>query len=167
MAKAKWTVTIYNEVKDTRIASKSVRGLCNKVLSLLDTDYLPDSVCEIGVYFVDGETIRELNRGHRGKSKVTDVLSFPMVEHGEGTNSNSGFEVSLGDMVLCLEQAFRQHKEFGTSRNGEIVRLIIHGLLHLLGYDHENVTTFEAAKMRSLETALFELLGRTKVYLGR
>lgn len=165
MAKAKWTINIYNEVKDTRIASKSVRGLCNKVLSLLDTEYLPKTVREMGVYFVDGDTIKELNRGHRGKSKVTDVLSFPMVEHGESAIANSGFEVSLGDMVICLDQAFRQHKEFGTTKNGEIVRLIIHGLLHLLGYDHEDVTAFEAAKMRSLEASLFELLGKTKVYL--
>ncbi len=167
MSKVKWTINIYNEVGEARIASKSVRVLYNKVLALVDTDYLPKTVKEIGVYFVDGESIKVLNHGHRGKKKVTDVLSFPMVEYGEGAGANSGFEVSLGDVVICLEQAFKQHREFGTTKNGEVVRLLIHGLLHILGYDHENVTAFEAGKMRSLEASLFELLGKTRVYSGR
>lgn len=167
MSKRKWSIHIYNEVKDKRIASKSVRVVCKKLMGVIDVDYLPDSISELAVYFVDGPAIKDLNRSHRSKNKVTDVLSFPMVEYQEGAGSNTGFEVSLGDVFICVEQAFRQHKEFGTSRNGEVVRLLIHGILHLLGYDHEKVSRFEAAKMRSLESSLFELFGRTVVYQSR
>ena len=167
MSKRKWTISVYNEVKDNRIASKSVRGVCNRMLSLLDLEYLPENVSELAIYFVDGPAIKELNHGYRGKNKITDVLSFPMIQHQELSGGNSGFELSLGDVVICLEQSFRQHKEFGTTKNGEIVRLLIHGILHLLGYDHEGVSEFEAAKMRSLEASLFEIYGRTVVYKAR
>ena len=86
----------------------------------------PESSATIA--FVSDRTIRELNRKFRGLDKPTDVLSFP-AEEGDGTN--------LGDIAISVETAATQAKENGLTFNAEVSQLILHGLLHLSGYDHE------------------------------
>jgi len=87
--------------------------------------------CEISISFVDNEEIQELNREYRGVDKETDVLSFPMEEfYIEGAPS------LLGDIIISLEKALEQSKEFGHSLYREIVYLTTHSTFHLLGYDH-------------------------------
>lgn len=107
--------------------------------------------------FVNDRKMRELNLQYRGKDKTTDVLSFPQIEQFKQFNQ---FEQStfLGDIVINLHQAKRQSKEHGFTFYAEIAWLLIHGLLHLLGYDHEK-SAYEARKMRRLEE---ELLGARK-----
>jgi len=80
----------------------------------------------VTVAFVSDSRIRELNQRFRGIDKATDVLSFPAEE-----------ERQLGDIAISIETAARQAKENGLTLNGEIAQLILHGLLHLSGYDHE------------------------------
>jgi len=81
--------------------------------------------------------MRELNLQYRGKDKTTDVLSFPQIEQFKRFKQ---FErlTSLGDIVINLHQAKRQSKEHGFTFYAEIAWLLIHGLLHLLGYNHRN-----------------------------
>lgn len=82
------------------------------------------------MYLTDDKTIRELNRAYREKDKPTDVLSFPISEEVGGWTV-------LGDIVISVDTAKRQAEYIGHSLEEEIKRLLVHGFLHLLGYDHE------------------------------
>jgi len=84
------------------------------------------------IALVSDRKMRELNREFRGKDSTTDVLSFPFAPD----EFDQGFE-NLGDIVISVEQAERQAAENGLTLEGEIKQLILHGLLHLCGYDHE------------------------------
>ena len=98
---------------------------------------------------VGDRAIRDLNRKFRGIDRATDVLSFPLWEKKEAFQ-NGQF---LGDLVLSLPTLQRQAKELGHSFFEEMTFLIIHGTLHLLGYDHE-LSKKEAVKMRTMEKKL-------------
>jgi probable rRNA maturation factor len=103
------------------------------------------------VAFVSDRAMRELNRRWRGKRGTTDVLSFPVEqeewEQGEGR--------TLGDVVISVERAAKQAAENGLTLDEEIAQLILHGLLHLCGYDHET----DAGEMNALELSLRRRLG--------
>ena len=90
----------------------------------LDDDY------EVGLTYVSKEEIQDLNREYRGIDKVTDVLSFPLIE------DFSSDETLLGDVVISYDVAVEQAKEYGHSLEIEIMYLFTHSILHLLGYDH-------------------------------
>lgn len=103
---------------------------------------------EISISFVDNEEMRSLNMKYRGVDKETDVLSFPMAEfieeeHEEGSEAYEYIEeeIVLGDIVISMEKALKQAEEYGHSLNQEMAFLIIHGMLHLFGYDHEDEAT--------------------------
>src|SRR5438309_7918787 len=94
---------------------------------------LPVAEGEVTVAFVSDRAMRELNQMWRGKAVTTDVLSFP-AEQAEFEKAEG---LSLGDVVISIEQAARQAKEHGLTLENEIEQLILHGLLHLSGLDHE------------------------------
>jgi probable rRNA maturation factor len=97
--------------------------------------------------------MRRLNALYRGIDRPTDVLSFPMLEGG-----TTGEPALLGDIVICMPQAALQAERYGVRLYDELLRLLVHGLLHLLGYDHvEN-----AAKRRRMEKKERELLNALK-----
>ena len=92
---------------------------------------------EINVTFVDEDTIKSLNNDYRNIDKVTDVLSFPLGENGIfDTNPENSCKM-LGDVVICLKRAYEQAESYGHSIRREICFLVVHSVLHLLGYDHE------------------------------
>ncbi|HEY8552892.1 MAG TPA: rRNA maturation RNase YbeY [Thermaerobacter sp.] len=108
---------------------------------------------EVALTFVDDAAIRELNRRYRGKDAPTDVLSFPQLEPAEvrqlkvrtrgHQDADAGDEpapwpepLPLGDVVISLERAATQAREYGHSLDREVGYLLAHGVLHLLGYDH-------------------------------
>lgn len=105
----------------------------------------------------DDSEIQELNRSFRQKDRPTDVLSFPANEKDDPFPSTS-----LGDVVISVDTARRQANEYGVLFEEEITRLLLHGILHLLGYDHEGVPPVEAQAMRRLEKATLE-----KIVSGR
>lgn len=93
----------------------------------------------VEITVVSPSTIRKLNKKYRGKDKVTDVLSFSMVE---------GLPVSgpfLGELYICYDQIVKQAREFQINTKEEFMRMLSHGMLHLVGYDH--VKEDEAKKM--------------------
>ncbi len=94
-------------------------------------DYLGLDNVEVSVLLVDNEEIKKLNEEWRKKDKPTDVLSFPINEE-----TPYGCKI-LGDIVISIPYAKEHAKEFGNSFKEEMIRLLAHGLLHLLGYDHE------------------------------
>lgn len=92
-----------------------------------------DSSAEISLVFVDDDEIQTLNKTYRDKDMPTDVLSFPLWDEEEEDVSG---EILLGDIIISLETAQRQAEEYGHPLEREIAYLMVHGLLHLLGYDH-------------------------------
>ena len=116
---------------------------------------------EVSVTVVDNEEIRELNREHRDKDSITDVLSFPMGEDGEfDVNPGTG-RIMLGDIVISAPRAIEQAQEYGHSFMRELCFLATHSMFHLLGYDHE-IGVEEEKKMFDKQSRVLEKLGITR-----
>ena len=111
---------------------------------------------EISLLLTDNATIHELNRDYRGKDAPTDVLSFAM-EEGDAFISADGEPRMLGDIVISRERAAEQAQLYGHSKDREEAFLFIHGLLHLLGYDHER-SAQEERKMFDLQNQIIARL---------
>ncbi|MDQ6653591.1 MAG: rRNA maturation RNase YbeY [Acidobacteriota bacterium] len=110
------------------------------------TTVLPVQVKCVTVAFVSDRAMRELNRRWRRKRGTTDVLSFP----SKPDQFEKQEDASLGDIVISPEQAMRQAKDNRLTLDQEMAQLILHGLLHLCGYDHEN----DKGEMKRLEIRL-------------
>jgi len=119
-------------------------------VSLIEPEIQQLVGCEFSVAFVSDRRMKELNSFFRGKDSTTDVLSFPH-EPDEFDNDPS----NLGDIVISANQAARQADENGLTLENEIKQLILHGLLHLCGYDHET----DNGEMNARELELRDKLG--------
>ena len=159
-----FSVSTFSDIKDLPVNLKKVTAVANEVLTLLDNEHLPKFVREISITFITDKEMKELNGHFRNKDKTTDVLSFSMIE---GLTDKFADEASLGrhlgDIVISHKKAFKQCHKYGTTPNQEIIRLVTHGILHLFGYDHENVSEFEASKMRTIEGLVFEVVKGRRV----
>lgn len=123
-----------------------------RILNASALSLIPASVTDVSIIFTSDDEIHELNRDYRGKDKPTDVLSFSLQEGRHPSKT------MLGDLVISVDTAKIQAKKYGVSFRDEVRRLLIHGTLHLLGYDHENVPKLESQKMRRLERRLYGLI---------
>lgn len=114
---------------------------------------------QVSVSFVGPISIRRLNREFREIDKTTDVLSFPMLEMKNGSidqpltasdfDQSEGLNVVfLGDVIINIDQAYKQAEEYGHSREREVSFLIVHSVLHLLGYDHIEKSDERIMKIR-------------------
>jgi probable rRNA maturation factor len=110
---------------------------------------------EVSVLLLGDGAMRTLNRRYRGKDRTTDVLSFPLREGGFPRVQHH----LLGDIVISIPAAARQAKAAGETLLDEIDRLLVHGFLHLLGYDHERGGA-EARRMEARERRLRGMLKR-------
>ena len=111
---------------------------------------------ELSVTLTDDEHIHALNKKFRGVDRATDVLSFAFRESDEPEVLGADFEI-LGDVIISLERAKVQAEEFGHSFLREIIFLEVHGLLHLLGYDH--VEEAERLEMEAEQRFVMDKLG--------
>jgi rRNA maturation RNase YbeY len=125
-----------------------------------------EPTASLSVSFVGDSAIRRLNREHRGKDSATDVLSFPLLEPAvakRGVRRPAEADVPgaperlLGDVVISLDSAWRQACAYDATLQDEVARLLIHGLLHLLGHDHEEAR--ERTRMVREERRLAAVLG--------
>lgn len=117
----------YNEYEEVYL------DLLTKTLSYLKIKCSPI----VSVSLVDEDLIHQINRDYRHIDRVTDVISFAFLDNEDRENIlKSDGDVVLGDIYICLDVAKRQAEEYGHSLNRELRFLFIHGLLHLLGYDH-------------------------------
>lgn len=120
--------------------------------------------CEVSLVFVDNNEIKEINNDTRKINKETDVLSFPMLEYEDkkvfkevyknykfSPSDFDGDELVLGDIVLSLEKALEQSMEFNHSYEREASYLVVHSVLHLLGYDHMNDEEKQVMRKREEE----------------
>ena len=110
---------------------------------------LGHATSELSIAIVPDDEIAALNFEHRGKRSATDVLSFSLLE-GEFSDQHG---VLLGDVVIGIETAARQARAAHRGLDEEVARLLIHGILHLLGWDHED--SAEAKRMRAEEQRLW------------
>ncbi len=133
-------------VSDERLAAIALR--------VLEAEDAPP--CELSVTVTDDETVRGLNREYAGEDAVTDVLSFSQRE-GEEFVGAPGSVPPLGEVVIAYPQATRQAEERDRSVEEEVARLLIHGTLHLLGYDHAEAE--EERRMRAREEELLGAIG--------
>ncbi|MFO7274510.1 MAG: rRNA maturation RNase YbeY [Bacillota bacterium] len=107
----------------------------------------------VSITLVDDETITDLNRDHRGLASPTDVLSFSQLEGEEMGDLPEGEPLPLGDIVISVERCVSQAAEYGHSFERELGFLTAHGMLHLLGWDHQTPED-EAAMMAKTEEIL-------------
>lgn len=108
---------------------------------------------ELSILLAGPERTRALNRQWRGVDRTTDVLSFPLYRTPAEFPAEGGFP--LGDVVINPSRAAEQARRFGVSLRVEMRRLLIHGILHLAGYDHEG-SAYKRRKMEALERELME-----------
>ena len=127
-------IEVVNRQRRVKVDSEAWASFAAKAL-----DAIGDSNSSATVAFVSDKTIRRLNQQFRGVDKATDVLSFP-----------AGEQENLGDVAVSVETAARQAKDNGLSFDEEVAQLILHGLLHLSGYDHET----DNGEMNRLELRL-------------
>jgi probable rRNA maturation factor len=144
------TILIKSTLKRQRPPAARIRA---SVRALLASARLRN--CELSLLLVGDGTMRALNRCYRSKDRTTDVLSFPMRE-GKGPSPASRM---LGDIVISVPEAERQARADGEPLSRVIDRLLVHGFLHLLGYDHERGGA-EARRMEARERRLQEKLER-------
>ena len=142
------SLQIQNNQKKIKINRRKIRSAILKILKILEC-----ADKEISINFVDDAKIKQLNKQYLGKDKATNVLSFSLREDEYG---NINPQV-LGDIIISVETAQKVAVYGNLTVDQEIDFLIIHGLLHLLGYDHENTTTKETSKMRKKERELFNI----------
>ena len=131
----------------SRLRGPAEKSLGDLIRSLRDR--IAPQAMGISITYVDDRGMKKLNREHRGKNETTDVLSFP-------TEAVKGEFPHLGDLVISLPVAEKMAHKLGVSRRREVETLVIHGFLHLCGYDHEN----DNGEMLELQSRLEqELLG--------
>lgn len=138
---------IFNQTKD-KIPKKFIQTWVELVYKNLKSKKILKKEKDLIVVFVTTAKMKKLNSQFRGKDKHTDILSFQPIE-----------ESSLGELVLCLPVLKKQAKKHELSLNHEIGYMIIHGILHLLGYDHET-SKRDAKLMFDIQDALFDKLSK-------
>lgn len=142
---------------------EDVHALLHKVAQrTLATEQMPGDV-EVGLTFVDDESIARLNEQYRGINAATDVLSFPLFDAVEMERLRANPEafperpLLLGDVVIAAPTAVRQAATYGHELRRELAFLFVHGLLHLLGYDHDDESSRQS--MRRAEEAVLDAVG--------
>ena len=158
----KHRIDIENEQEEVRLFRGYKTFLREVITRTLEAECFPYKA-EVSVTLVTGDRIRELNAAYRKKDRETDVLSFPMLESFEEIAGQDLDEdaVVLGDVVVCPKVILSQSADFGTGFAGELALMVVHSVLHLLGYDHihrdEKKEMF--ARQEIIFSALSDLLG--------
>jgi len=137
--------------KAGKASARRLKAKAARVLKILRRDE-----AELSLALVGNVEIQELNRRYRRKNEATDVLSFPL-----GDTPAQGPAI-LGDVIISVEKARSQARDRGRTLEEELETLLIHGILHLLGYDHE-ISPKEARRMQRMEKRVRRSLCRPRV----
>jgi len=143
-------ILVENQQKIIKIDQGKTKGIIKKVLQHLKVD----EKTEISVLFTDDKFIRTLNNKYRGIDKPTDVLSFSLQE-GAVKSPETESDKLLGDIIISVETAQRQADTLNHNIEKELTVLLIHGLLHLTGYNHEKDTDYKI--MRKKESKILKI----------
>jgi probable rRNA maturation factor len=132
-----------------RFSRREIAEFVRRILIALRVD---DDIQEVSIAIIDDEAMRNLNRKFRKKNKTTDVLTFPADDSDADPNAKGR---PLGDIVISIDQARRQATDQKHSLATEVRYLILHGILHALGYDHET----DSGEMNALEVQVRAKVG--------
>ena len=136
-----------------RFSKREIASFTRQVLLALEKlDKLEEEITEVSIAFIDDDAMKELNQKFRKKSKTTDVLTFPA---DDSYNEPSATGRPLGDIVISVDQARRQAADEKHSLATEVRYLVLHGVLHALGYDHET----DRGEMNALEIEVRAVVG--------
>lgn len=137
-------VLLTNKTKYNLPCAKILKKIAKQVLK---HENQPTKHLSVGVFYVDADEIQKVNNEYRHKDKPTDVITFRMIdnpEHKEINKANFPTEydeatksIYLGEIFICVEVAEAQAQEWGHTLNREVAELFVHGMLHILGHDHE------------------------------
>lgn len=128
--------------------------------------------CAVSVRLCDDETIHEINREFRGIDRATDVLSFPMINYPQGVTAGKADKLlrqalddelnacMLGDLIISVPHALAQAEEYGHSPEREAAYLLVHGICHLMGYDH--IDPNDQRRMRAMEENILNAVGMSR-----
>ena len=144
------------------IAERAARAALAEVRARAPAALGAASACELGITLTDDRHIAVLNRDWRGQDRPTNVLSFPIGEAGEAGEADGPAPRLLGDVVVALETLLAEAAAEAMSPTAHLSHLVVHGVLHLLGYDHE--VTAEAEAMEALERDVLAGLGIADPY---
>lgn len=148
----------FENLQDKEVIRYSLKMLVRRAIeATLAYENMSDD-CEVSVTFCDNEGIRGMNNRFRGIDRETDVLSFPLFDDDGMDAHVEELNCMLGDIVLSLEKARAQAREFGHSFAREVAFLTVHSVLHLLGYDHETGEEDEK-DMRRRQSEIVDKLG--------
>lgn len=136
-----------NAVRKSGVDARALKATARELLKAVD-----EEGASLSLSLVNDKTIAQINREHRGKDKPTDVLSFPLEP-----DASAGPERLLGDVVISIDTARRQAADYDATLQRELYRLLIHGLLHILGHDHEEAG--ERRRMEAEERRLAQAIG--------
>ena len=148
-------------IEVTGRASSKLKEIASKVaLETIKCMSQPDKL-EVAIKFVSEKEMIEINSNYRGISKVTDVLSFPAVDLKVGEILDLDDEenvyligdnglIHFGDMAICMVQLKKQAKEYGVSNESELKKLVIHSMLHFMGYDHIKDSDYEIMNKKEM-----------------
>ncbi len=145
-------IDVQNIQENLAIDTDIVKKNTNRVLKILGR-----KDCELSLLLCDDRYIKRLNKQYLGKDRPTNVISFPQQE-GEGI---SGYH--LGDIVISAQRASAEAENSGISFEERLLQLLVHGICHLVGYNHENVDAEMACRMEKKERELLEKLGEKPV----
>lgn len=139
-------INVLNNYHTKFLDKKTITNISKIVLEEMDKDNV-----EMTIVLCGNDEIRNYNRDFRGKDYPTDVLSFP-------DGDRVGRYVYLGDIIISIDKVYEQSSEFGVKPYEEFVRLLVHGILHLLGYDHETSEEDEKVMMEIQDRIIDKIL---------
>lgn len=152
-------IELVNRQRKIKISQRRLTTTARKIIQLLGNTIIKernkailDKKVILSVVLIGGKRMREINYRYRGKKYITDVLSFPYLEDNFLLE-----EIYLGELLICPEKALLQSKQYGATFWEEMQRLLVHGVLHLLGYDHEGSKS-QAREMFKIEKSILKKL---------
>lgn len=147
-------ILIKNKLKKIKINEAQIKSNVKKILANLGYDDF-----DLNILFTTNNTIKKYNKEYRNKDKATDILSFPFydtLKPGEKIKAKNKDEEILGDIIISLEFCKKYSEKNKLKFNDYLLRIIVHGIAHLLGYDHLTDKQFE--QMKKFEKKLLDII---------
>lgn len=150
-------VLVRNTQRSYRINIAQIKKQANSIV-----EFLGYKGFDLGIWFTTNKTIRAYNKQYRNKDKPTDILSFPAhptLKAGERIVAQNKDEKALGDLIISVEYVIKDAPEWNQTVESRMTTLLIHGICHVLGYDHELDSDYEI--MHKEETRILEFLKKS------
>ncbi len=155
-----FTFDVENEQVKVQVSDEILNKMKQAALETLIFEGFEEVDAQVDLSLTDNAGIRVINKDHRDKDQETDVLSFPQYECLKDLEELEEENLYLGDIVISVEKAVEQAEQYGHSVEREMCFLVVHSMLHLLGYDH--MTPEEELEMKALQTTILENMGITR-----